>query len=241
MRDVAAADPSSPAFLAATPADVLRGALIDSRHRWRELIGLAADFAFETDEWGRFSLVMPDPALGWVADTLIGLPASSILSESGGSAFDPFRVTSRVRHRQAWLRRADGGNACMTFHAAPILDQTGGIVGARGVGIDMTESDAQSGHVASALRRAEVLDHILRRMGQEVLIPRMMTASLDRSRERDGRRGGRRVPRPLRRGGARVASGRHRGRAHSPGCRHTARAGGKLTQHHRRPRTAGNC
>jgi hypothetical protein len=87
--------------LDATPAEVLQGALIDSRHRWRELINLAADFAFETDEWGRFTLITPDPALGWSAGGLIGQPAAALLVESGGGVFDPFRVSARVRHRKA--------------------------------------------------------------------------------------------------------------------------------------------
>src|ERR1700679_2940467 len=53
----------------------LRNALLDSRQRWRDLVNMAADFAFETDEHGRFSFVMPDPALGWSAVTLLGPPA----------------------------------------------------------------------------------------------------------------------------------------------------------------------
>ncbi len=53
------------------------------------------------------------------------------------------------------------------------------IVGTRGMGIDWTEFDDHAGRVAASLRRGEVLDHILWRMGQEVLAPRMMQAALD--------------------------------------------------------------
>src|SRR3954470_12013123 len=101
--------------LLATSAEVLQGALIDSRQRWRELLNLAADFAFETDEWGRFTLLAPDPALGWPAATLIGQPSACLLVEGSGALFDPFRVTANVRHRRAWLNRGDGGLACLTF------------------------------------------------------------------------------------------------------------------------------
>src|SRR5271156_2001203 len=93
--------------------------------RWRELVNLAADFAFETDEWGRFTLITPDPALGWAADALIGQPSATLLAESGGAVYDPFRVTARIRHRDAWLKRADGGIGCLSFHAAPIRDAQG--------------------------------------------------------------------------------------------------------------------
>jgi diguanylate cyclase (GGDEF)-like protein len=175
MNDLATSDPP----IAATPGEVLQGALIDSRQRWRELVNLAADFAFETDEWGRFTLITPDPALGWPAGALLGQAAATLLAEGADAMFDPFRITARIHRRQSWLKRGDGGIACLTFCAAPILDPGGRISGSRGVGIDTTECDGQAAHVAAALRRAEVLDHILWCMGQEVVVPRMMRAVLD--------------------------------------------------------------
>jgi diguanylate cyclase (GGDEF)-like protein len=175
MPDIASAEPLIPA----TPAEVLQGALIDSRQRWRELINLAADFAFETDEWGRFTLVTPEPALSWAADTLVGQQSGMLLAEGGGTGFDPFRVTTAVRHRPVWLKRGDGGLACLTFSATPIRDMAGRIAGARGIGVDMTEFDGQTARMAVALRRAEVLDHILWRMGREVTASGMMGAVLD--------------------------------------------------------------
>ena len=175
MNDLATNAPSS----AASPADVLRGALIDSRQRWRELINLAADFGFETDEWGRFTLVSPDQALEWAADTLIGQPSAGLLAEAGEAAFNPFRVSATIRGRHAWLKRGDGGMACLTFCVMPIQDASGRVTGSRGIGIDTTERDGQAAQAAGALRRAGVVDHILWRMGQEVVSANMMEALLD--------------------------------------------------------------
>jgi diguanylate cyclase (GGDEF)-like protein len=165
--------------LAATPAEVLQGALIDSRQRWRELVDLAADFAFETDEWARFTLITPDPALHWAANSLIGQPSATLLAEAGDAVFNPFRVTARVRHREAWVKRGDGGIARMTFSVTPMRDTSGRITGARGVGIEMTELDRQATRTAAALRRSEVMDHILIRASREVVASRMMGATLD--------------------------------------------------------------
>src|SRR5579859_2826879 len=134
MNDLATTAPPP----AATPAEVLQGALIDSRQRWRELVHLAADFAFETDEWGRFTLIAPDPALDWAASSLIGQPAATLLPDGGG-VFDPFRVNAKVRHRQGWLKRGDGAVVCLTISASPILDPDGRIIGTRGVGFDTNE------------------------------------------------------------------------------------------------------
>jgi diguanylate cyclase (GGDEF)-like protein len=158
----------------------LRRALLDSRQRWRDLVLTAADFVYETDAWGRFVFVMPDPTLGWSAATLIGQPAELLLA--GGivaNGFNPFGVTTPVRRRRAWLQRADGGTVMLALSAAPLLDAEGRIAGTRGMGVDWSEFDDSAARVAAALRRGEVLDHILWRMGQEVLAPRMMQSALD--------------------------------------------------------------
>jgi diguanylate cyclase (GGDEF)-like protein len=160
--------------------DTLRDALVDSRQRWRDLVSLAADLAFETDRWGRFAMIAPDPAFGWPASKLLGLPGKLLLAEGTAEpGFNPFSVTLQIRRRRVWINRADGTPACLAFSVIPLRDGDGCIVGARGVGIDMTEHDAQDAQVAAALRRGEMLDHILWRVGQEVLAPRMMNSALD--------------------------------------------------------------
>ncbi|MGE4048501.1 MAG: hypothetical protein AB7F35_26835, partial [Acetobacteraceae bacterium] len=89
MSDTASTDRPLAGSLA--QADVLRGALLDSRQRWREIVTLAADFVFETDCWGRFVLVMPETVLGWSASTLVGQPAALLLPPpTDGPSFDPF-------------------------------------------------------------------------------------------------------------------------------------------------------
>lgn len=161
-------------------SDPLRQALLESRQRWRDLVTLGSDIAFETDAWGRFVFIAPDPALGWPTNMLIGQPAETILADSAGLAgFNPFRPTTAVRRRRAWLKRSDQSVACVSVAAAPLLDSDGRIIGARGVGIDVTEEDGQDAKTAAALRRGEVVDHILWRMRQEVMAPRMMQAALD--------------------------------------------------------------
>ena len=157
----------------------LRSALLDSRNRWRDLVTLSADIAFETDAWGRFVFVWPDPALGWPANTLLGQPAELLLAEADGTTgFNPFRATTKVRRRQAWLKRADGSDICLAFAATALTDPEGHVIGARGVGQDITEQHGHDTALAATLRRGELLDHMLWRMRQEVLAPKMMEAAL---------------------------------------------------------------
>eukprot|EP01037_Dinobryon_pediforme_P010864 gene10864-10945_t len=160
--------------------DPLRTALLQSRQRWRDTALMAADLVFETDRNGCFVFVTPDPALGWPASALIGQPAEMILAGSSFSQnFNPFRPTSAVRARRTWLRRPDGSSVCFSFATSPLLDEDGRIIGARGLGQDVSEQDGHDAAVATALRRGEMLDHILWRMRQEVLAPRMMQVALD--------------------------------------------------------------
>jgi diguanylate cyclase (GGDEF)-like protein/PAS domain S-box-containing protein len=160
--------------------DPLRGALLDSRQRWRDLVALAADFAFETDAAGRFVFVLPEQPLGWHADTLVGQKASLLLAEAGAAGgFDPFGAQEPLRGRRAWLKRPDGNLACLSFSLTPLHDRDGRPVGVRGVGQDVTEQDGSDAALAGALRRGEVLDQILAGMRQEVMAPRMMLATLE--------------------------------------------------------------
>ena len=163
----------------ASRRDALNAALLESRQRWRELVNLAADIAFETDAQGRFVFISPDQAIGWSSNLLIGQPAGLLLADAAGlTGFDPFRPTVRTRGRRAWLRRPDGSPICLTFSAAPILDDQGQVIGARGVGQDITEQDLHESRLAATLRRSQVVEHILATMHKEVQAPRMMKAAL---------------------------------------------------------------
>ncbi len=164
---------------ASLPSQPVSLALLESRQRWRDLATMAADIAFETDHRNRFAFIHPDTVLGWPAATLLGQPADILVAcADGAQGANPFRVAAPVRRRRAWLRRADGSCVCLAFSVAPLFDDAGNIAGARGIAQDMTAQDRHDAALAAALRRGEVVDHILWRMRQEVMAPRMMQAAL---------------------------------------------------------------
>jgi len=159
--------------------DSVRGALMESRQRWQNLVALAADLAFETDAEGRFVFMMPETVLGWPASSLIGQPATFLVGDDGtGATFNPFRPVVEMRRHRAWLRWADGRLALITVSATPLYDAAGHIIGARGIGVDMTDSDAQTSQIAGRLRRGQVLHHIISRVGQENDADSMMDTAL---------------------------------------------------------------
>ena len=173
-------DPDATALDAFDESPSIAASLLGSRQRWRDLAMMGADLAFETDIAGRFTFIAPDHALGWAAATLLGQPADRLLAgDAADGHFNPFRPMVAVRKRRTWIRRPDGGCVCVAFASAPLLDREGQIVGTRGIGQDVSEQDGHDAKVATALRRGEVLDHILWRMRQEVLAPRMMQAALE--------------------------------------------------------------
>jgi diguanylate cyclase (GGDEF)-like protein/PAS domain S-box-containing protein len=179
MTDIILESPAAASLSGQPSHDTVRDAPIESRQRWRHLVTLATDMAFETDVKGRFVFVTPDTALGWPAGSLIGRPSEHLVGDDGtGAVFNPFCPNMEVRRHRSWLRCFDGGLAMMTVSAAPLYDSRGAIIGARGVGIDITDSDAQISQIAGRLRRGEVLDHILSRVGQETGADRMMDAAL---------------------------------------------------------------
>jgi diguanylate cyclase (GGDEF)-like protein/PAS domain S-box-containing protein len=169
--------PSAPGRAA---GGALADALIDSRQRWRDLVTLAADIVFETDEQGRFAFLAPADVLGWPAATLLGQPAELLLADVDGEAgFNPFRIAAPVRRRRAWLRRPDGRSVSVLVAAAPLFDAGGCVIGTRGIGQDVSEEDRYDARVASALRRSELLEHLLWQVRREVLAERMMPSALE--------------------------------------------------------------
>ena len=118
-----AEQPEAPHVVGAAPqADSLNAALLDSRRRWRELVLLTADLAFETDRQGRFALLAPDTVLGWSAEQLLGRRADVLLADPSGTAgFNPFRPRRRRAGATgvAEARRRVGGLPVLRDSADP--------------------------------------------------------------------------------------------------------------------------
>lgn len=168
--------PAGGAPAAPPPDPGLCGALLDSRPRWRDFATLAADLVFETDAEGRFTFVAPEAPLGWAAEALLGRPGRELLAVPEP---DPFLLRSQARGLRAWLRRPDGGSACLSLALAPLHDSAGRFVGLRGCGRDISAEMAEAATQAAALRRAEALQSLVSRVRREVLAPRMLTAMLE--------------------------------------------------------------
>ncbi len=161
---------------AEAPIPGLDTCMRDSRNRWRALVALGADIAFETDREGRFVMLAPEMVLGWQASRLIGTPAAALLAQPAASTlpslFNPFSVTRQRRRRRVWLRHADGTAACLLLSSEPLptaggTEATGAV---RGIGTDITVQDRYDARLASDLLQQENVWLILARM-RDALLP----------------------------------------------------------------------
>ncbi|MBM3524992.1 MAG: diguanylate cyclase, partial [Alphaproteobacteria bacterium] len=145
-------------------SDNLSGALAESRARYKELVEISSDFAWETDAAGRFVFVSPRGALGHSARELIGHEANVVLPLVGddGPAAYPFATRTRLEDSQAWVRRRDGEAALLSIAAVPLTDASGTYLGTRGVAKDLTEITHRETALAEAEQRERLEAHVLR-------------------------------------------------------------------------------
>jgi len=170
-------DPGFPPDSGLTQAADLHEALLDSRQRWRAFVAIAADLAFEANADGRLTFVSPDAVLGHEAAMLLGQPLAVLLAGQDAALPDTGPLPP-MRQRPTWMRHADGGTRCMALTIAPLLDAAGAAIGARGIGVDVTDREGRDAAASAVLRRAELLEHVLAGMRQEVMASRMMAAVL---------------------------------------------------------------
>lgn len=140
----------------------MRSALIDSRQRFKDLVEISSDFAWETDLSGNFTFVTTLGALDYPADSLVGTPARALLfhPETVSRNF-VFEASEIVDGWELWLKRADGDAVCVLASARPILDKDGNRSGTRGICRDITTDRLRENDLARLKIREQVIDYIV--------------------------------------------------------------------------------
>lgn len=155
-----------------------RGALTESRQRYKELVDICGDFCWETDANGRFTFVSPGGALDYAAEALVGKSSADffdpLLVDAGES---PFEARNSVDCVDVWFRRADGQYACLETSARPISENDPKNSGARGVCRDVTEDRSRQEALSSFQIRERLIAHIMRTIRDEVVPDEMLKAA----------------------------------------------------------------
>jgi len=154
------------AFVVGVDVTATLDALATSERRFRELVELAADFAWETGKSGAFTFVSGTRAMGYATRILTGMnPRDLLLRDPGAAAILPFNTPAPVSHQEIWVKNADGAPVCLAVSAMPIFDRNGHRIGARGVCHDVTSSRL----VDSSETRRKVRERVIRHINDSVL------------------------------------------------------------------------
>ncbi len=168
----------------------LRTALFESRQRYKDLVEISSDFAWELGANGRFVFVSPRGALGYPADALIGrVPADFLVVQADSELPSPFLAEHAVEGAEIWMRCADGSLACLIAAAAPLRGPAGEWRGARGVCRDVTHARARDAALARASNRERLLTYIVRAIRDVVDPADMLAAAAEATARAVGARG----------------------------------------------------
>lgn len=155
----------------------IRQALFDSRQRYRDLVTISSDFAFETDLSGKFVFVSPHGALGYSPEDLVGRhPRDFLVDEDIDDPDLPFHTRTAMVHTQIWLRNVEGQETCLLASAVPVVDQGGRWRGARGLCRDVTHERLRDSELAQAKVREQVVAYVVNQIREEAR-PRAMLES----------------------------------------------------------------
>ena len=150
----------------------LRDALTESRQRYKDLVEISSDFAWEVGPEGSFVFVSSAGALGWNADDILGRSPEDFIHEFPGVVDDaganPFVARHPIQDGEVWFKRADGSRACLAISVRPIIGGGGEWLGARGICRDVTEDRERDAALARAHVRERLTGYIIRTIRDEV-------------------------------------------------------------------------
>lgn len=139
----------------------LRHALTESRQRYKDLVDISSDFAWEVGPDGRFVFVSAAGAIGYRAEELVGRHPSEFVLDDFVDQPLPFDTGVPIERTEVWLRARDGQGACLISSAVPLLGPEGEWIGARGACRDITEARIKGMELAQVRLREKYLGYIV--------------------------------------------------------------------------------
>ena len=155
----------------------LRSALVESRQRYKDLVEVSSDFAWEIGPEKTFAFVSPRGALGYKAKDLVGhRPEKFVLNPEEYTPL-PFFSDRPLEDTEMWMSRADGSTACVIVSCLPLLTEDGEWRGARGICRDVTEDRERETALTRAHNREQLLNYIVNTIRDEIEPGNMLTTA----------------------------------------------------------------
>jgi len=155
----------------------LKPALIESRQRYKDLVEVSSDFAWEVGPEGTFVFVSSHNVLGYSADELIGHSPEDFVVDAATYRPLPFCSDQPVEGVDLWMRRPDGTLACVSVSCRPLRDDDGAWLGSRGVCRDVTRERERETALIRARHREQILHYVMRAIRNEVEPENMLAAA----------------------------------------------------------------
>jgi diguanylate cyclase (GGDEF)-like protein/PAS domain S-box-containing protein len=156
----------------------LRTTLVESRRRYKNLVEISADFAWETNAAGTFAFVSPGGGLGYRPEDLVGRQAMDFVDFPEGVDIDlPFTARAAMHDAEFRFHRAGGGIADLIASALPLHDDDGVWQGARGICRDVSEDRARDAALARAQNRERLTAYIARAIRDEIKPAAVLSAA----------------------------------------------------------------
>lgn len=141
----------------------LQEVLTESRDRFRDLVELTADLAWETQADGTFNYIAGGRSLGYRLEDLLGKRARSLVSRGlMDEKFDYFESEEPIDKANIHLRRADGSIARVQLSSIPLRDPAGEFRGARGICRDVTDEYRKQEELAQVQRRDRLITEFVK-------------------------------------------------------------------------------
>jgi diguanylate cyclase (GGDEF)-like protein/PAS domain S-box-containing protein len=159
----------------------MRLALVDSRQRFKDLVEISSDFAWETDLTGVLTFVSPSGALDYPAEALVGTAARDLLyyPDTVPNHF-VFEARDTIEEPELWLKNADGEAVCVFASARPLFGRNGQPTGTRGVCRDITAERLRENELSRLKIREQVVAYIVDAVRNEA-VPKDMLSMAVRS------------------------------------------------------------
>ena len=155
----------------------LRSALVESRQRFKDLVDVSSDFAWEIGADATFVFVSLRGALGFRSEELIGRRPEEFVLDAEEYSPLPFVSDHPLEEVEMWMRRVDGATACVIVSCLPLKTEAGEWRGTRGICKDVTEEREREAALARARHREQLLNYIVSTIRDEIEPYNMLTAA----------------------------------------------------------------
>ncbi|MBT3237163.1 MAG: diguanylate cyclase [Rhodospirillaceae bacterium] len=146
----------------------LRSALVESRQRYKDLVEVSSDFAWEIGSDRTFGFVSPPGALGFTPEDLLGKnPADYVIDAEQYNPL-PFLSDRAMDSVEIWMQTSSGENACVVASCLPLTDDSGRWCGVRGICRDVTEDRKREAALRNAQERERLLGYIVNAIRDEL-------------------------------------------------------------------------